>query len=235
MNIKQAVVTADSLSGIDLFRDLAPAEREKIAAQLHARRYQAGDEIVHQSGGEQEVYFILSGTVRAAFLSAAGRDVQFRDQSAGEMFGELSAIDGQPRSAEVSAQTDVFLAVASASTFLEIVSVNPLLARRMLSQLTTLIRALSDRVVEFSTLGVVNRIHGELLRLGTEQGVSENQAVIDPAPTQADIAARVSTRREAVSRELAALGRKGVIKTSRGRFEILDVARLEQMVADVSE
>lgn len=96
-------ITADSLNAVDLFRGLPHEARSAIAARLRAVRYPAGQPVVTQSAAHNEVFFILSGTVRAAFHGAAGKDVQFRDQHAGEMFGELSAIDGRPRSAEVVA------------------------------------------------------------------------------------------------------------------------------------
>jgi CRP/FNR family transcriptional regulator, cyclic AMP receptor protein len=189
---------------------------------------------VTQLDRHNEVFFILSGTVRATFHGVAGKDVQFRDQHAGEMFGELAAIDGQPRSAEVIAVTETFLAVVSAADFLAIAAEHPAIARRVLNRLASLVRALSDRVVEFSTLGVNNRIHGELLRLAREFGVQDNQALIKPAPTHADIASRVSTHREAVTREIAALARAGILQRGRGCLRVCDVARLETLVRAVA-
>ncbi|MEQ8660106.1 MAG: Crp/Fnr family transcriptional regulator [Gammaproteobacteria bacterium] len=227
-------ITADSLNAVDLFRGLAVTERRAIAAHLAAVRYPAGRTIVTQDDVRNDVYFILGGSVRAAFHGASGRDVQFRDQHAGEMFGELSAIDGRPRSAEVSALTEVFLAVAGARDFVAIASTHPEVARRLFAQLAERVRALSDRVVEFSTLGVSNRIHGELLRLAREHGSAGNTALIRPAPTHADIASRVSTHREAVTREIAALARDGILVRGRGQIAVSDVARLEALVAAVT-
>ncbi len=229
------VITADSLNAVELFRDLPYEERAAVAASLRARRCGAGCIAVTQDDERNDVFFIISGTVRVSFHAESGKDVQFRDLHAGEMFGELSAIDGRPRSAEVVAVDEVFLASASAEVFLDLVSTRPALARRLLVRLAALVRSLSDRVVEFSTLGVVNRIHGELLRLAREHGVAGNGARIVPAPTHADIAARVSTRREAVSRELAALARRGIVRRRRGELEIADVARLEALVSRVAE
>ncbi|MGR8919484.1 MAG: Crp/Fnr family transcriptional regulator [Gammaproteobacteria bacterium] len=230
----RAIVTADGLNAVDLFRGLPHGEREAIAARLSARRYAAGDVIVTQEDARTDVFFIVSGTVRVSFHAASGKDVQFRDMHAGETFGELSAIDGQPRSAEVLAVTEVFAAIATGEVFRELATGFPTIAGRLLGQLTSRIRALSDRVVEFSTLGVSNRIHGELLRLAHEHGVRHNRAEIAPAPTHADIAARVSTHREAVTRELAALAKRGLVKRGRARLEVLDVERLEALVANVT-
>jgi CRP/FNR family cyclic AMP-dependent transcriptional regulator len=228
-----ATITADSLNAVDLFRGLPHADREAIARRLRAVRHPAGKAVVAQDSAHDEVFFILGGTVRATFHGAAGKDVQFRDQHAGEMFGELSAIDGRPRSAEVTALSEVFLAVVGAADFLDIATSHPVVARRLLGRLAGLVRALSDRVVEFSTLGVSNRIHGELLRLAREFGIADNRAVIRPAPTHADIASRVSTHREAVTREIATLARAGILERGRGQLVVLDCARLETLVTEV--
>ena len=227
-------ITADSLSAVDLFRGLPANERAQIAPRLRGMRHPPGHSIVTQLDRHNEVFFILSGTVRATFHGIAGKDVQFRDQHAGEMFGELAAIDGQPRSAEVVAVTETFLAVVSAADFLAIAAEHPAIGRRVLNRLASLVRALSDRVVEFSTLGVNNRIHGELLRLAREFGVKDNEALIRPAPTHADIASRVSTHREAVTREIAALARDGVLERGRGCLRVRDVGRLETLVNAVA-
>lgn len=231
---RPTIISGDSLSGVELFGELDRETRQSIAGRLNGQRYSAGTVIVTQDDRANDVFFIVSGSVRVGFHAESGKDVQFRDMHAGETFGELSAIDGKPRSAEVQALDEVFLANVSAENFLEIVTSHPALARRLLAQLTTRIRSLSDRVIEFSTLGVSNRIHGELLRLAREHGAVGNSVHIKPSPTHADLASRVSTHREAVTRELAALARQGIVKRGRGSLEILDLERLEALVRDVA-
>ena len=149
------------------------------------------------------------------------------------MFGELSAIDGLPRSAEVIAHTDVVAAVLNQSDFMELICRTPVLAERVLRHLSSLVRLLSDRVIEFSTLGVNNRIHAELLRLSS-RFVSENgSARISPVPTHFDLASRVSTHREAVTRELRRLESKGLLTRNRDEWVITDYARLQLMVKEL--
>src|SRR5690606_30315422 len=100
-------------------------------------------------------------------------------------------------------------------------------------QLAALIRNLTDRVVDYSTLGVRNRIQAELVRMAHEAGVARNSATLSPIPRHIDIASRVSTNREAVARELAELARKGIVERRRGALVVLDVARLAAMVDEV--
>jgi CRP-like cAMP-binding protein len=100
-------------------------------------------------------------------------------------------------------------------------------------QLAGLVRSLTERVFEFSTLAVKNRVHAELLRLARDHMEGENTAVISPLPTHAQIAARVSTHREAVTRELNALERSGLIERRGGTLIIPDFARLARTVEEV--
>jgi CRP-like cAMP-binding protein len=100
----------------------------------------------------------------------------------------------------------------------------------VLVALATLVRGLSERVIDLSTLGEQNRIHAELLRLAHEAGIADNRARISPMPRHADIASRVSTYREQVTRELSALGRTGLLEEVDGALVVCDAAALERLV-----
>jgi len=87
-------------------------------------------------------------------------------------------------------------------------------------------------VLEFSTLMVQNRIQAELLRLAADSGQRDGQALLSPAPSLSDLANRVSTHREAVSRELSRLGAVGLLRRERGDLRITDIARLAMLVRE---
>lgn len=232
---RRAAITRDTLLALDLFRDLSAADRTAIAARCAGAQYRAGENIVLQRDARRDVFFIVSGSVRVSFHSKPGKDVQFRVETAGECFGELSAIDGAERSADVVALSDVFVATLKPADFLDIVTHYPSVGMKILKQLAAMVRSLSDRVVELSTLGVANRLHAELLRLAQQHGVRDNTAVIKPAPTHAELASRISTQREAVTKEIGALVRRGIVSRGRGALTVADVATLEQMVANVAD
>jgi CRP/FNR family transcriptional regulator, cyclic AMP receptor protein len=106
-------------------------------------------------------------------------------------------------------------------------------AERVLRRLASLVRRMSERVIDLSTLGVHHRIHAELLRLARESGVKQNTARIDPAPMHADLAAQVSTYREEVTRELSALAKAGIVGRDGRALLIRDLRRLETLVEEV--
>lgn len=232
---RRAAITRDTLLALDLFRDLSAADRTAIAARCVGAQYRAGENIVLQRDARRDVFFIVSGSVRVSFHSKPGKDVQFRVETAGECFGELSAIDGAERSADVVALSDVFVATLKPADFLDIVTHYPSVGTKILKQLAAMVRSLSDRVVELSTLGVANRLHAELLRLAQQHGVHDNAAVVKPAPTHAELASRISTQREAVTKEIGALVRRGIVSRGRGTLTVADVATLERMVANVAD
>ncbi len=225
--------TAETLSGVEFFRDLARDDRQALASRCHAHRYAAKQQIVSHADESTDVYFIVSGQVRATIYSVSGKEVTFRDLGAGEMFGDLAAIDGKPRSATVVTLTDSFIVSMSADVFRDVLRDYPAVCMTALQELTGLVRLLCERVIELSTLGVKNRIHAELLRLAQKNMKDNNTAVISPAPTHADIAHRISTHREAVTRELSHLAHTGVLERSSGMFVIKDVAQLSRMVEEV--
>lgn len=232
--VESVTLTAESLAGVEVFRGLGAADRSKLAALCQGRQFAAEERILSHKDHSGDVYFIISGRVRVTIYSWSGKEVTFRDQPAGEMFGELGAIDGEPRSAHVMALEDSLLACMPRETFWKVLKSYPEVAEFTLKRLATLVRLLSERVFEFSSLAVRNRIHGELLRLAKENLTDANKAIIEPAPTHADIASRIGTHREAVTREFAELSSTGLIAQRRGRLVIIDVAKLEEMVQEVT-
>lgn len=223
-----------TLGGIELLQTLSPGDIEALGRRCTWRRYHADQQIVGHADETNDVFFIVEGQVRVIVYSVSGKAVNYRDLGRGQTFGELSAIDGQPRSANVVALTESLIATMPAATFWEVLGNHPAVAAATLRRLTHLVRSLSDRIFEFSTLAVKNRIHAELLRLARERSSGDHTAVLSPAPTHAEIAARISTHREAVTRELNELSRAGLIERRQGSLIIRDVGRLARMVSEVT-
>ena len=112
--------TAETLSGIEFFRGLARDDRQALASRCHAHRYAAKQQVVSHADESTDVYFIVSGHVRVTIYSVSGKEVTFRDLGAGEMFGDLAAIDGKPRSATVVTLIDSFIVSMSADVFRDV-------------------------------------------------------------------------------------------------------------------
>jgi len=224
-----------ALAKIGMLRGLPAAELEALAAKFAWRAYEKGQQIIEQEGGSNDVYLIASGRVRATIYAASGREVAFRDLTEGASFGELSAVDGLSRSTSVIAIEDTWLASIPGEQFWSLLRTKPAVMENVVKGLVALVRNLTDRVVDYSTLGVRNRIQAELVRMARETKPKTNQCVISPAPKHADLASRVSTNREEVAREFSHLTKEKVIERRRGELVILDLRRLIGMVEKVRE
>jgi CRP/FNR family cyclic AMP-dependent transcriptional regulator len=230
----QAKEQRNSLKGIAIFAGLAPDAIKRIERRCAWKRYAPGEPILDYLDGSDDVFFLTLGEVRVTIYSSVGKAVSFRELSAGEIFGEFPAIDGGSRSASVEARTNCVIASMSGASFRELLQSEPGLAHALLPRLVKTIRALTTRVYEFSTLAVNNRIQAELLRLASFGPREGQSARIVPAPTHVEIASRVSTHREAVTRELNRLSRIGIIERRGGTLLVKDVDRLAEMVHDAT-
>lgn len=221
-----------SLRRAAIFLDLDDAAIARIEALAKWRSHSAGSEIVSYLDRSNDVHFLTAGKARAIIYSAEGHSILFKDLCPGEEFGEVAAIDRGPRSASVEALEDCTTASLPADVFKQLMLDYPPIALAVLRSLTAQIRRLSERVHEFSTLSVQSRIRAELLRLATLVGISQNNAILSPAPSLSELASRVSTHREAVSRELSRLRTMKITARTRSALHIVDVARLEQLVRE---
>ena len=222
-----------ALRQIALLAGLSDQRLDQLAQQCLWHSVAAGKPLLLRAEQQGEVFLLVSGRVRVTTYSANGRQVTFRDSEAGEHFGDIAAIDGGPRSADVVTLEPCVVASLDRAAFLALLRDEPLVAERVMQRLAALVRQLSERVIDLSTLGVQNRLHAELLRLARGAGFDGNQARLEPAPRHAALASQISTNREQVTRELNALVRSGVLRKDSRALVLEDAGRLERMVAQV--
>ena len=225
----------ETLSRIALFQSLEPAKIRLLDTQCAWRRAKRTQWIINYQDNNKDVFFVLSGTVRVKIQAVSGREVLLREINAGEFFGELAAIDNQPRSAGIVAVTDVTVAQMPASVFRAAIHDSPSVCDQVLTLLASQVRMLTTRVNEFTTLDARHRIYAELLRLSKPVVGKKGEAILSPPPVHSEIAARVSIRREAVAREIKALERSGLLLRRRGALVLTDTAALQHLIDEAAE
>jgi CRP-like cAMP-binding protein len=203
--------------------------RDAYLARARLVKIRRGQTIISEGSETTEVYLICSGRVQISLFSPHGREVIFREMGPNLIFGELAAIDRQARSANVVALEDSQLAHMRGEDFLAFLGEVPQAGLWMSQLLVARIRNLTARAFELATLPVAGRVHSELLRLARETGDEGDRPVIQPMPTHADLAARIGTHREAVTRELNMLAGEGILRQSGRKSEILSIARLQSL------
>ena len=203
-----------AIQQLPLFAGLPNEILEAFTAHARLRSCVAG-EIVIEAGDtkEAEVFIIIEGSVRVINRTAFGYEVIQNDLTSGDFFNEAAAIDGGYRSVNVTALSDTRFCVIPGAAFIDIVLSSREVALRLMSLLLHRLRDNDDRLVEYQSLSVRQRLIAELLRLSHSRDTQER--VISPPPPQHLLAARIGTRRKSVSREMAELLRSGLITVNR--------------------
>ncbi len=221
-------LTADDFRNVALLRDLGTETLDVLAANCSLRDYGPGELVVGHNDTTFDVFFLLSGKLNMNLYSSEGQRVGFHEMNAGGMFGEISAVDGLPRSVSVEAATKCSVAMLPRQRFCNMIDTTPGFAMAVSRQLAAHVRRLTTRVFEFSTMAVRQRLRSELLRLA--QPAAEDSAIIDPIPTHAELASRISTHREAVSREMAWLEGRGLLVKKTKSFVVPSISRVRALI-----
>jgi len=203
--------------------------RARLDRAMTVRRYGRDEVVIDHHEESADVFFVIEGTARATIFSEEGTAIAFRDISAGEIFGELAAIDNESRSASVIATGPMRIGRMPTSRFREFVDTYPPFTWALLQHLSHQARQMTQRIFEYSTMLARDRLLQELIRLAEAAGAETGRAEIAPAPTHAELAARISTQREAVSREMSKLAKAELIVKSGGRLVIRDLDRLRAL------
>jgi CRP/FNR family transcriptional regulator, cyclic AMP receptor protein len=215
------------LQKVDLFQGLDAATLGEIAAQCKWTRCKRNQYVVRRDAADRDVYFVIAGTVRMAAQAGRGRRVVFRDVAAGDMFGEQSVVDGQACFADVLGLRESLLASLPLERLRDIAAQHAPVRERLLRRLAASQRELAERMLELHLQPVQRRIRAEMARLARLSGVADNRARLDPAPPHGDIADRVGTSREQVTRELSRLARAGSLERDGHALVVRDVRALE--------
>lgn len=226
------------LAGVPLLQHAPREVVSRVAKACIYRDFEEGQEIVGHLEDNTDAYFVLAGRATVRIYSPHGKVVSFRQIGEGDVFGEFSALDDAPRSASVEADVQTRIAVLPADEFRKLIDEVPAISRALMAQLVQQLRAMTERVFELSTLPVNDRLLIELVRIARNEGRKAdhqpNKVCIDSPPTHCELASRISTHREAITRHLNYLSRQGVI-SRRGRSLVIEnMSQLASMVREAT-
>lgn len=231
-NHHKTAETIESLLKVDVFKSLDEDACSLISNLVKWRQYRQGTEIISYKDESDSVYFIASGSVRITIFSFYGKEISYQELGPGEVFGELSAIDHLPRTANVVTLETARIGTMSGSDFWGAINQYPSVAGAVLKRLASMVRFLADRVFQYGALDVKDRVRSEVLRLARDNMLSDDTASIHHFPTHSEIANRVNTHREAVTRELSELTRMGLIEQNKRVLSVIAVSRLTELLPE---
>ncbi len=206
------------LKGVDLFSALDDTHLDVIAKMLIEKSYRKSEIILMEEDETSQSLFIISkGEVKVVLTAEDGREAILATLKEGDFFGEMSLIDGEPRSATVRAVEDSHLLTIRREDFLAAVKKQPELALTLLGEMSRRIRKSNRQISSLALMKVYGRVAATLLQLMEERGLrtktkeGKSIIVVRDRPTQQSIAEMSGTTRETVSRVLNYFQKKGYI------------------------
>ena len=203
------------LEKVSLFANL-PTEYLTQLEKLSVLRKYAKNTVLVTEGDESTHLYIIHKVIASAYLNNDdGRQVNLNYMHDGDYFGELSLLDGKPRSASVITITDCEVMLVSRVSVIELLRTHPEFTMQLLTELTRRVRDLTDSVKDLALLDVYGRVSAALEKL-----CDDNKRIHNPKVTHQDIANMVGSSREMVSRIMKQLLIGEYIEQCSGYIEI---------------
>ena len=221
----------DTLEKIPLFEDLPADLSQRFARSCFWKDYDQHELVIDVDDETTDVRFVLSGRVRIISRIAVGKEVILGEMGDGEFFGEIAAIDNSPRSANVTTLTRSRICIMPQKCFIEVLEAAPDVSFRVMRLLAERIRNLNMRLAEHSFLQAKHRLYSELLRLSRPRPGNAEQRSVSPPPIQRELAERIGSRREVVSRELNSLEKAGLIEKSSRAIVLVNPNDLQRRIS----
>ena len=192
--------------------------------------YKKGDIILFEHDEGNTLFFIVQGEVKISRESDDGREVILSLLHDSDVFGEMSLLDGMPRSANVTAMEDTELYMIKREDFLELINNHPNVSIDLLEEITHRLREAGMRIKSLSLNDAEGKVATVLLQIADEKGKIKNGIVeIEKLPFQHDLANMAGTSRETISRTLHTFAKKGLVELEGSRLRIINYEQFKEL------
>lgn len=200
------------LREVDLFRCLTDTELHDLAELTTIRHFSKNSVIVLADDEGDEFFIIQKGQVKVSIVHENGGEIILAFLGEGDVFGELSLLDGKPRSANVIALQATELITLRRSHFINLIIRHPRIATALLAELASRLRKTDYQIGDLALLNVTSRVSRAILRLVMDKGIETEEGILlKKRPTHQQLARMAGTTRESVTRVISRLEKEGYI------------------------
>jgi CRP/FNR family transcriptional regulator, cyclic AMP receptor protein len=211
------------LASSELFSSLPEEALRSVAAEAHPRRFRKGSRLFHEGDPGDEFFVIAEGTVKIVVSSPDGAGMILATLRPPDALGEVSLLDGGPRSASAEALDDVLVLAIARSTLLTLIKEERSVADAMLHASGRLLRRLTGQAADLVFLDLEGRIAKLLVAMADDRGVSGERGLsLDLGVTQADLASMVGGSRQSVNQILRGLAGRGLVELGKREITIVE-------------
>jgi CRP-like cAMP-binding protein len=218
----------DELAAVRLFAGLTESSLAALAAATYVRRLARGQILFTAGEPSEHLYVVRAGRLRVVSSSAHGEELVLTTVGPGEAIGELSVLDGLPRSAGVDAMEASTLLVVPASAVRDLLDADPAALRAVALELAAGMRRLTGSMADLIFLDLPRRLAKLLLSDAVRQ--PDGTMATELGTSQTGVAARLGVTRQSLNRALTGLARRGWIDVSGPRVALRDVPALQHFI-----
>jgi CRP-like cAMP-binding protein len=210
-----------------IFCDLDAEALDQLCRYAKHTTLKRGAAIFSKGDAGNSLIAVISGTVKISVSSAGGRSAILNLIGPGETFGEIAVLDGQPRTADATANTNCEIFVIDRREFLPFVRSHPALAMKFIELLCTRIRWTSDQVEQVILQNLPGRLASALIRLTEKHKLAPKGRTI--AITQQEISEMVGMTRESINKQLRVWATRKWVRLEHGAIVVLQAGPLEAL------
>src|ERR1700683_4512526 len=210
-----------------VFCDLDSEAFDQLCRYAKHAALKRGATICSKGDPGNSLVAVISGTVKISVSSAEGRSAILNLIGPGEIFGEMSVLDGQPRSADATANTNCEIFIIDRREFLPFVRSQPALAMKFIELLCTRLRWTSDQVEQIILQNLPGRLASALIRLTEKHKLAPGGRTI--AVTQQEISEMVGMTRESINKQLRIWASRQWVRLEHGAIVVLNEVPLQAL------
>lgn len=200
------------LRSVPIFSELTEADFSSLAKVANRRRYPKDSVVFFENEQGDFFFMILEGRIKVTILGDDGREVILSLLGSGDFFGEMALLDNEPRSATAIAVEDTELLSLHRNDFQSVLTDNRSITMGLIKVLTGRLRRANHQISTLALLDVYGRVARVIVDMAREEGrrLKDGRIAFRRA-THQEIANRIGTTRETVTRMLKDLERQGMI------------------------
>lgn len=223
-----------ALQATEFFRNMSPESLKSLADRAEVRRLEAGEFLFSAGEPCRGLFVVVDGWTRAFRHGADGREQVIHEDGPGSTFPEVAVFDDGPYPSTVVATHDTTLLFLRKEDVKRFLLAHPEAALSALRILSRRLRRATGMVERFALLEVSQRVAGYLVQQIPAEASTRPTVELELKHTNQDIADRVGTVREVVSRTFANLQRRGWLEKDNRVVRIKDVEALKRHAAGES-
>jgi CRP-like cAMP-binding protein len=214
----------DALTGVDMFAGLEPEVRQRVVAAAVPRTYRKGQMLCVENDPGESLIVLKRGAVAVYRTSQSGERAMLTVLRPPEVLGEVSLLDGSPRSASAEAIEDCTTLALSRAAFMDLVHSNPKILDAVMRSLGVLIRRLTEQNADHVFLDLPGRVAKALVWLAADN----HAPMVTIELNQSQLAEMAGGSRQSVNQAIGSFANRGWLRTEGRRIVVTDLAALRR-------